>query len=195
MNFVLGYWLMVYLLALGLCGQASTSTDTRGECRHSRTDEVITQVRDASGKLWDVEERSYLLYPSAETHGGLRHSVGNKSGHGRNAPYGRVCGRDRRGNTFGNSASGVGLSPRKRETGRHSSRTSGQGTEIGGVQVAMTMTIPQKKTEALGQYPRPFDAPSLYGVVKLPINPTNLREDENDHPTDSHGGTGNRVDR
>ncbi len=66
MNFVLGYWLMVYLLALGLCGQASTSTDTRGECRHSRTDEVITQVRDASGKLWDVEERSYLLYPSAE---------------------------------------------------------------------------------------------------------------------------------
>ena len=47
-------------------GQTITPTDTRGDCRHYRTGEVITQVRDASGKLWDVEKRSYPLYPSAE---------------------------------------------------------------------------------------------------------------------------------
>ena len=47
-------------------GQTITPTDTRGDCRHERTGEVITQVRDASGKLWDVEKRSYPLYPSAE---------------------------------------------------------------------------------------------------------------------------------
>ena len=55
MNFVLGLWLMVYLLALGLCGQTGTAADTGAGCRHHRTGEVTTQVRDASGKLWDVD--------------------------------------------------------------------------------------------------------------------------------------------
>ena len=66
MNFVLGLWLMDHLLALGLCGQTGTAADTGAECRHYRTDEVTTQVRDASGKLWDVDKRFYRPYPSAE---------------------------------------------------------------------------------------------------------------------------------
>ena len=38
----------------------------QAECRRHRTDEVITQVRDASGKLWDVDKRFCRPYPSAE---------------------------------------------------------------------------------------------------------------------------------
>ena len=66
MNYVLGLWLMAYLLALGLCASDDTATDASGECRHYRTDEVITQARDASGKIWDVEKRSYRTHPSGK---------------------------------------------------------------------------------------------------------------------------------
>ena len=66
MTALMGFWMAVWMLTLGLCSQTGAATEIAGECRHYRTGEVITQVRDAEGKLWDVKKLAYPLYPSAE---------------------------------------------------------------------------------------------------------------------------------
>ena len=66
----MGFWIAVWMLILGLCSQTEATTEIAGQCRHYRTGEPLTQVRDTEGKLWDVTKLSYPLYPSAElTHG------------------------------------------------------------------------------------------------------------------------------
>ena len=70
MTALMAFWMVVGMISLGFCSQTDADTEISGECRHYRTGEAITHVRDAEGKLWDVEKWSYTLYPSAGiTHG------------------------------------------------------------------------------------------------------------------------------